>query len=424
MSLARARRGRSRLPIIAGAWPGPARRLFAARFLRSLAQGSLVVDFTLYLRLLHWSATAIGALLAGSFVLGAVLSLLVGPASDRCGCKPLLVGYELAIALAFFATAWTTNPWVIGCAAVFAGFGRGANGAPGCFVPAELSWLARVVPAARRGAAYSINTAMGFIGMGLGALLAITPAFWTRLLPGAAGYRPLFLLGGGIAVAIASLLAATPEQLPCAPAEREARAPPPRSAPLRRGERRRLWQIAIISLFSGVSLGLSGPLIAYWLAVKFRVDPMHIAPVLAVAFVAAALSAFATAWLAERFGAARSFVFLQGFGILLLFSFPFIPSFTLAAAVWILRFAIERGATGAMEAVIMGLVRAHKRGLAGGLGTASLALPRALGPLAAGYWIAAGDLATPFVIAAALQSIYAALFGIAFFSRDRAITDS
>jgi len=77
-----------------------------------------------------------------------------------------------------------------------------------------------------------------------------------------------------------------------------------------------------------------------------------------------------------------------------------------------------------MEAVIMGLVRAHKRGLAGGLGTASLALPRALGPLAAGYWIAAGDLATPFVIAAALQSIYATLFGIAFFSRDRSITDS
>ena len=385
-----------------------------ARFLRSLTQGCLVVDFTLYLRLLHWTGASIGAVLAGSFVLGAGLSLLVGPASDRFGCKRLLIGYEIMVALAFFAVAVSTRPSVIAAAAIFAGFGRGANGAPGCFVPVELSWLAGFVPAERRGAAYSANTASGFLGMGLGALLAIAPALWAGIWPGASGYRPLFLAGGAFALAIAAVLATIPERPgrhPAVDADGGVRLDP--------GERRRLWQLALISLLSGVSLGLSGPLIAYWFAVKFHLDPREIAPVLAMANAGAALSAFMTARMTVKFGAARSFVVLQGLGAVLLLGFPLIPVFPLAAMTWVLRFALERGAIGAMEAVMMNLVGARRRGLAGGLGTAALALPRGLGPLLAGSWIAAGDLAAPFLVAALLQGFYVALFGKAFASRDR-----
>ncbi len=388
-----------------------------ARFLRSLTQGCLVVDFALYLQLLHWTGSAIGALLGGSFVFGAILSLAVGPASDRFGCKRLLVGYELATAMAFFATASTPNPWIIGAGAVFAGFGRGANGAPGCFVPVELSWLAAHVPGERRAAAYSANTAGGFLGMGLGAIFAIAPSLWPNALPGASGYTPLFMFGGAVALLIAVLLSTTPEQPLHGASIRPADENPRLPQTLRPDERRRLWQIGLISLFSGLSLGLSGPLIAYWYAVKFHVDPLHIAPVLAIAQFAAALAAFATGVLANKFGSACSFVVLQAFGAILLFGFPFIASFQLAAIVWILRFAIERGATGAMEAVVMGLVGGGNRGLAGGLSTASLALPRALGPVAAGHWIAEGDFARPFLIAAALQTIYAGLFATAFLPR-------
>ena len=403
-------------------WSTAAKILFAARFLRSITQGCLVVDFTLYLRLLHWSATAIGALLGGSFVLGAVLSLLVGPASDRIGCKALLVFYEIAMASAFFTTAWTIDPWAIGCAAVFAGFGRGANGAPGCFVPAELNWLSRFVPARRLGAAYSVNAAMGFIGMGVGALLAIMPALLAAAQIGATAYRPLFLLGGGIALVIAALLAMTPEAGSTYESIPKNSSPIDATSVLAKTDRYRIGQITLINVFSGVSLGLSGPLIAYWFAVKFHLDALHIAPVLALAFFASAFSAFVTGWLAEAFGSTRVFVLLQAVGTLLLFSFPFMPSFPFAALVWILRFAIERGATGAMEAVIIGLVKSSNRGLAGGVSTASLALPRALGPIAAGRWIANGDMTAPFLAAAVLQTVYTVLFGMAFISRDRDIT--
>jgi hypothetical protein len=59
------------------------RLLMAARSLRSLAQGALVVDFALYLRTLGWPAARIGAVMAASLLVGVVLTSVLGPISDR-----------------------------------------------------------------------------------------------------------------------------------------------------------------------------------------------------------------------------------------------------------------------------------------------------------------------------------------------------
>jgi hypothetical protein len=48
------------------------RLLLAARFVRSIGQGALAVDFTLYLRALGWSAVAISALLSAALMIGVV----------------------------------------------------------------------------------------------------------------------------------------------------------------------------------------------------------------------------------------------------------------------------------------------------------------------------------------------------------------
>jgi hypothetical protein len=62
----------------------------------------------------------------------------------------LRIGYEVAVALAFFAVAWSDRPAVIIIATVFAGFGCGANGAPSYLVPVELSWWAGLIAVASR----------------------------------------------------------------------------------------------------------------------------------------------------------------------------------------------------------------------------------------------------------------------------------
>ncbi|HOL37483.1 MAG TPA: MFS transporter, partial [Rubrivivax sp.] len=75
----------------------------AARAARSVGQGALVAAFALYLHALGWSAPAIGATLSGALVVGAALTLAVGPLGDRLGRRRFLLGYEVLQAAAALA---------------------------------------------------------------------------------------------------------------------------------------------------------------------------------------------------------------------------------------------------------------------------------------------------------------------------------
>ena len=48
------------------------RLLITTRFVRSIGQGALAVDFSLYLRALNWSAVAISAVLSAALLVGVV----------------------------------------------------------------------------------------------------------------------------------------------------------------------------------------------------------------------------------------------------------------------------------------------------------------------------------------------------------------
>ena len=171
-----------------------ARRLLAARFWRSIAQGTLAVDLALYLHVLGWSGTAIGGVLSGAGIIGAAFGLVVGLASDRLGRKPFLLAYEAlccACGLLAFSTS-RTGPLAV--AILLAGFGRGANGAAGPFAPVEQAWLAEAVEPRARGVVFSLNSALGFVGMAAGAMLAMLPPLWQSSLGAAGSYRPLFLV--------------------------------------------------------------------------------------------------------------------------------------------------------------------------------------------------------------------------------------
>ncbi|QSO53657.1 MFS transporter [Alicyclobacillus curvatus] len=169
------------------------KRLILVRALRSVGQGAMVVDLTLYLKSLHWSGTEIGAVTTGAGLFGALLILLVGVISDRIGRRPFLLIYEgLTIVAAGMATV-TTAGFVLVLAIVLAGFGRGQSGAAGPFMPAEQAWLAAHVKKPHRGRVFSLNNAVGFIGMAVGSIVAGLPAVVHR--PTVLGdYRPIFLM--------------------------------------------------------------------------------------------------------------------------------------------------------------------------------------------------------------------------------------
>ncbi len=132
----------------------------------------MVAAFALYLHALGFTGSAIGAVLTAGMLFGVVLTAIVGPWSDRRGRRGLLLGYEAMTALAAAAALATADLRVLVAAAVIGGFGRGANGAAGPFAPVEQAWLARVLPRPQRGSVFSLNSALGFGGMAVGAVLA------------------------------------------------------------------------------------------------------------------------------------------------------------------------------------------------------------------------------------------------------------
>lgn len=396
------------------------RRLLAARALRSLGQGALVVSFSLYLDALGWRAASIGLLFAVSSLFGAGLSVAVGVLTDRIGRKPFLLVYEGVIVLVGLAAMLSARPGVLVAAAVVGGFGKGQSGAAGPFSAAEGAWLAERVAPKARGMVYSLNSSLGFFGMGLGALLAGAVPVLARWLPGAAAYRPLFALTVLAAAANALLLAGAEggTRRPAAPA-RPAREAAPAEGLLASGrsareENRALLLLALTNAFNGVAIGLTGPLIAYWFALRFGVGPGSLGWVFGLTFLGTALAALWTGRLSARLGIVRSVVAVRLIGLALLVALPLLPRYGLASTAYALRSAFNRSSAGARQALAVSLASDERRGLAASLNTVSTQLPSALGPALAGALYGAGQLTLPFYLAAALQLAYLGLYGALF----------
>ena len=395
------------------------RLLLATRFVRSIGQGALAVDFALYLRALDWSAVQISALLSAALVSGVVLTLFVGPLSDRGGRRPFLLVYEAAQAIAGLAALLTARPWVLCVAALAGGFGRGGNGGAGPFGPVEQAWLAQVVAPMRRGPVYSLNASLGFLGNAVGAVLAAMPSGLHALLPGPLAYRPLFLLFAVGSLLCCVLISRTPDKEANQGQDRLAVDP---GQGVEQHENRLVVRLMIANLLNGAGIGATGPLIAYWFAVRFGEGPAEIGPLMAGGFLMAAVASVATGWVSRWLGIVRAVIVMRIVGLALLIALPLLPNFGLAASAYMLRTMFNRGTTGARSALNISIVRPHRRGFAASMVNISMQLPRAVSPLLTGILFAANSLALPFFIGAAFQAAYLAMFYSSFSQVDAELT--
>ena len=404
-----------------------ARTLMATRFLRSIGQGALVVDFVLYLEALHWNAVTIGALLTGAGLGGTALMLGSGTLSDRFGRRPFLLGYQLATAVGALALVLDPRSWILVLSTVLLGCGRGANGAAGPFGPVEHAWLAQSVPPADRGQVFSLNGALGFWGMGLGAWLGAAVPLLGHLLPGPSAYRPLFALSLVIAVVnllqVASIRGADLVRRPApageAAAARNAATAGPADAPVRRRENVAMALLTAVNSVNALGIGLFSPLLVYWLSVRYGVGSAAIGSTYAVALILTGVSSVMVGEMTTRIGIVRSVVWVRVVGVGLLAAMPLMPTYRWAAAIYVVRSIFNRGSAGARQAFGVSLVRDERKGLASSLNGLSMRLPSALGPALAGWLMEGGSLDLPFYCAAALQLAYVVLFGTVLGRYDR-----
>lgn len=391
------------------------RRLLAARFTRSVGQGVLIVDIALYLHVLGWSGAAIGATLSGAGFFAAFGSVSVGLFSDRLWRKPFLLAAEGVTLVCALTLLFVQQWWVLVLAIILAGFGRGQTGSAGPFSPAEQSWLAEAVSPERRGRIYSLNAALGFFGMAIGAALAMLPAVWRDALGQAGSYVPLFaIVAIGSAVNLWVLFGATESARAAYRRRRREQTRQQRGSVQQRRENRVLLRLVQMNAANGLSIGLTGPLISYWFALKFNVGPEAIAPIMAFAFACAGIASMLTGRLTDWLGLVRSVVVTRGIGIVLLGVLPLSPFFLVAALIYLLRLAFSGSSLGARQAQVVSLVGDERRGLATSMNAASFQVPQAVGPAIAGALIGAGWFAVPFYAGAALQLAYVSAYGRVF----------
>jgi len=387
--------------------PHNVRCLLAARASRSVGQGATVATFSLYLHALGFGGPAIGVVLMAGLAFGSLLTLIIGPMSDRVSRRRLLIVYEVSAMAAALAAILSPNEAVLIAAATLAGFGRGANGAAGPFAPVEQAWIAREVDGEDRRRALAHNATLGFLGMGAGAILVVLPPLFGHGYAEVSTFRMLFTLPLAGSLASLALLAWTREAAPVGitPA-RDARV----EANIKREENRRISKLALTNAINGLAIGIVGPLIAYWFLRRYAAGPAGIGPALAVSFILGAVGAMLANGLSRRFGSVRSVIAMRLVGLALLIAVPFSPDFDLAAGLYAVRGAFNRGTAGVRQAVAAGLTRAERRGVAASVQNLSVQIPRAVGPIVGGWLIQRGDFIMPFMITAALQALYLVLY--------------
>lgn len=398
--------------------PPAARKLLAARTVISLGQGAMGVDFALYARTLHWSPGLLGAVVAGGILLGGVLTGAAGPLSDRFGRKPFLLAYLAAVAVAAALAVVSAQTAVVAGAAIIAGFGRGAVGVPGLFGAVQQAWLSDQVAGPGLNRALARNIALGFFATAIGTFLGGLPHLWRHALPGALGYRPLFALVAITTLLSLALLALVPERI---------RKPNPQVAPAdadrdQAAENRLLIRLAGINALNGIGIGLAGPLLSWWLAARFGAGPGQIGLALGIVLLAAGGATLVAGRLANRYGMVRVVVTMRTAGLALMVAMPFAPTFAWAIGAYAARTVLNRGTAGQRQALVLGAVRGHRRGLAASVSGVSTQLPRAIGPWVAGLMFGAGWFAAPFLLAAAFQGAYLLLYRSVFAEVDRKIT--
>ena len=392
-----------------------ARRLIAARLVRSIGQGALTVDFVLYTRVLGWSPGFLCSVIGGGLFLNALATASVGPLSDRFGRRGFLLGYESLAVVTGLSALFIAAPWPLAAIAVLAGWGRGANGSPLLFGAVEQAWLSRSIERRALARVFSYMSAAGFFGTAAGMALGGLPALLVKLLPGAFAYRPLFGIAAlGDAICLV-LLARTPD--PHASSDPQPM-PPVRESRVRRQEHSLLLRLAGLNAINGIGVGLTGPLLSWWFAQRYGVGPAAIGPALGLVLVLCGFSAIAASAFVVRFGAVGITVAMRAAGLVTLVLLPFAPSYPIAIVLYGLRMILNRSTAGRRHALAVELVRPHRRGLAATVNSFSMQLPRSLGPAFAGLLFGAGLLTAPFLLAALCQGIYLTLYARLFSAHD------
>jgi MFS family permease len=343
----------------------------------------------------------VGVVLGAGLWGAAAACLLVTWRGDAFGRRRTLVALALLSGGGALAFLSAREPAALAAPALL-GMLNGMGRDRGAALILEQAALPSTTDDARRTGAFAVFNLLQDAGHACGSLLAALPLFARLDAPGHGG------------LLYAALLAAP--ALACVRLSPQVEAPAARApAPVSPASRRAVLRISGLFLLDSLGGGfLLTSLLAWFFHERFGVSAGELGLLFAGARVLNALSHLGAAWLARRIGLVNTMVFTHIPSSLLLLAVPWMPSFPVAAALFLLREGLVEMDVPTRQSYVMAIVAPHERTWAAGMTGLVRLAGWATAPLVAGLGMQRVDLALPLLAGALLKLAYDLLLWRAF----------
>jgi MFS family permease len=392
--------------------------LFATRFVRLFAYGSLSVVLVFYLIGVGLSEPQTGMLLTLTLAGDTVVSLYLTTRADRIGRRRMLIVGALLMAAAGLVFASTRQLWLLVLAGTVGVISPSGNEV-GPFLSIEQAALSHAVTDRTRTEVFAWYTLTGSLATALGALAGGTA---TRVLQETAmapvsSYRVVVILYAALGVILAMLFSRLSRAAE-ATTLGEKTAFRATFAGLSGLDRSRDVVVKLSALFALDSFGggfVVQSFAAYWFYLRFGVNPGTLGAIFFWANIFAGISALLASRLAARLGLIRTMVATHLPSNILLILVPLMPTLPLAVFVLLVRFSISQMDVPTRQSYIMAVVSPDERSAAAGITGVARTIGAAISPLFVGFMFARPALINlPFFIAGTLKILYDLLLYKAF----------
>ncbi|HEV3057456.1 MAG TPA: MFS transporter, partial [Vicinamibacterales bacterium] len=389
---------------------GDAWLLFATRFVRLFAYGSLSVVLVFYLIGIGLTEPQTGLLLTFTLIGDTVVSLYLTTRADRIGRRRMLVVGALLMVGAGLVFASTRQLWLLVLAGTIGVISPSGNEV-GPFLSIEQAALSHVVTDRIRTEVFAWYTLTGSVATAIGALAggSVTRVLQQTALPPVSSYRMVVvlyaLLGALLAIFFSRL---SPAAEAATLGERQVfRAT---FAGLSGLDRSRDVVVKLSALFALDAFGggfVVQSFAAYWFYLRFGVNPGTLGAIFFWANIFAGISALLASRLAARWGLIRTMVATHLPSNILLILVPLMPTLPLAILVLLIRFSISQMDVPTRQSYIMAVVSPEERSAAAGITGVARTTGAAISPLFVGFMFARPALINlPFFIAGTLKIVY------------------
>ena len=376
------------------------RTLYAAAFLRALAIGLMAVLIGLYAARIGLDAWQVGAILSAALWGAALAALATLLYARRFAQRSWLVAMCVAPMLGGLVFL-SADGFVTLAAAAFVGMFNVHGRDRGAIPILEQALFPATVADADRTRTFAWYNVLLDTGYALGGLTAALPT----LLEGTLGMSPLDAMRVALALfcvlyaAAAFLYGRLPRAIEGAQSVGLGELSP-QSRPIVK----KISLLFLLDAFGGGFIGSA--LLAYFFAERFGVGAAPIAVMFAAGRLLSAFSHFAAAWLARRIGLVNTMVWTHIPSSLLLFTIVATDDFAWAAALFLLREALNEMDVPTRQSYVMAVVRPEERLATAGITSLVRSAGWAAAPMFAGMMMAAGGMGLPLVFAGVAKISY------------------